>query len=138
MILTFMRFYIIVMASLSLPSFAEQATVEVGKHANVNMDAASMIVSLLLVLLVIVASAWVLKKLNVVTRHSSQLKVVASLPLGTKEKVMVVQVGDEQLLLGVSGQQVNLLKTLDKPISQGNDVNLSFQQIFKQKQQKSE
>lgn len=123
---------------IPLPSFAEQATVEVGKHANVNMDAASMILSLLLVLLLIVASAWVLKKFNMVTKHSSQMKVVATLPLGTKEKVMVVQVGDEQLLLGVSGQQVNLLKTLNKPLPAGADANLSFQQIFKQKQQKSE
>lgn len=126
------------LSSVSLPSFAEEASVEVGKHANVNMDAVSMIMSLLMVLALIVASAWLLKKFNMVAKHSSQMKVVASLPLGTKEKVMVVQVGDEQLLLGVSHQQVNLLKTLDKPISQASDVNLSFQQLFKQKQQKTE
>ncbi|GHF80656.1 flagellar biosynthetic protein FliO [Thalassotalea marina] len=135
---TINRIVFTMLFSLPLTVVAEQTSVEVGKHANVNLDATTMILSLLLVLLLIVASAWLLKKFNMVTTQTSKMKVVATLPLGTKEKVMVVQVGDEQLLLGVSGQQVNLLKTLDKPISQVNDVNLSFQPIFKQKQQKSE
>ena len=44
------------------------------------------------------------------------MKVVSSLPLGAKERLVVVQVGKEQLLLGVSQQQVALIKTLDEPL----------------------
>ena len=100
----------------SVTSLAQEELVEVGKHANVNVDSFSMIMSLLMVLVLIVISAWVLKKFNLVNKSVAGMKVVTSLPLGNKEKLVVVQVGDEQLLLGVSQQQVSLIKTLDKPL----------------------
>ncbi|WP_448546824.1 flagellar biosynthetic protein FliO [Thalassotalea fusca] len=94
--------------------------VEVGKHAGTNVDALSMIMSLLMVLLVIVVSALVLKKFQRVNHASSAMKVVASLSLGTKERIVVVEVNGEQLLLGVSHQQITLLKTLESPIEVSN------------------
>ncbi len=35
------------------------------------------------------------------------MRVIASLPVGYKEKLLVVKVGEQQLLLGVTPQQVN-------------------------------
>lgn len=104
-------------------SLAQEETIEVGRHANVNMDAASMILALLLVLALIVVSAFVLKKFNMINKVSSGMKVIASLPLGSKEKLIVVQIGDEQLLLGVSHQQVTLIKTLDEPLPENSTVS---------------
>lgn len=117
---------------------AEETAVEVGKHANVNMDAASMLLSLLFVLGLILVSAWLLKKFNMVTKQNAAMKVVASLPLGAKERIMVVQVGEEQLLLGVSGQQVNLLKTLDEPLPTKGLNEVAIPQFLQQLKQKSE
>ncbi|WP_286271749.1 flagellar biosynthetic protein FliO [Thalassotalea hakodatensis] len=103
-------------------SLAQENNVEVGKHANVNMDAASMILALLLVLALIVVSAFVLKKFTMINKVSSGMKVIASLPLGSKEKLMVIQVGDEQLLLGVCHQQVTLIKTLETPLPENSPI----------------
>ncbi|MCI2284604.1 flagellar biosynthetic protein FliO [Colwellia sp. MSW7] len=102
-------------AQQSEPSAIEQAP-QVGKHVMANMNASSMILSLLMVLGVIIISAIVLKRFNLTQQNSSQLKVIASLSLGAKERIVVVQIGDEQLVLGVSSQQINLLKNLETPI----------------------
>jgi flagellar protein FliO/FliZ len=104
--------------------------VEVGRHVMGNMDAGSMIVSLLLVLFAIVIVAWILKKLQVGGSTVNGLKVVTSLNLGSKERLVVVQVGEKQLLLGITGQQINLLDTLDKPIEIKSGVPIELSQTL--------
>ncbi|GAA0815648.1 hypothetical protein GCM10009111_14250 [Colwellia asteriadis] len=91
---------------------------QVGKHVMANMDAGSMILSLLMVLALIIVSAFVLKRFNLVQQGGSQLKVITSLSLGAKERVVVVQAGDKQLLLGVTAQQISLLDTLEEPLAE--------------------
>lgn len=97
-------------------SLTVEQTPQVGKHVMANMDASSMILSLLMVLGLIVISALVLKRFNLTQQSSNQLKVIASLSLGAKERVVVVQIGEQQLVLGVCPQQISLLKNLDTPI----------------------
>ena len=92
-------------------------TPEVGKHVMSNMNAGSMILSLLMVLALIIICAFVLKRFNLSQQGISQLKVITSLSLGTKERLMVVQVGEQQLLLGVTAQQITLLETLAEPLT---------------------
>ncbi len=104
--------------------------VEVGRHVMGNMDAGSMIVSLLLVLLAIVIAAWILKKLQVGGSTANGLKVITSLNLGSKERLVVVQVGEKQLLLGLTGQQINLLDTLDEPIEIKSGVPIELSQTL--------
>ena len=91
-------------------------TPEVGKHVMANMDAGSMIISLLMVLCLIIICAWVLKRFNLTQQGVSQLKVVTSLSLGAKERVIVIQAGEQQLLLGVTAQQVTLIERLSEPL----------------------
>lgn len=97
------------------PQVTEQAP-QVGKHVMANMNASSMILSLLMVLGLIIICALVLKRFNFTQQNSAQLKVIASLSLGAKERIIVVQVGEEQLVLGVSSQKISLLKNLETPI----------------------
>lgn len=92
-------------------------TPEVGKHVMANMDAGSMILSLLMVLALIIICALVLKRFNFTQQSVSQLKVVTSLSLGAKERVVVIQAGKQQLLLGVTAQQVTLIERLDEPLA---------------------
>lgn len=106
------------------------ATVEVGRHVMGNIDAGSMILSLLAVLVAIIIAAWILKKLQVGGLAVKGLKVVTSLNLGSKERLVVVQVGEKQLLLGVTGQQINLLETLDEPIEIKSAVTMDFGQTL--------
>ncbi|MGB1198206.1 MAG: flagellar biosynthetic protein FliO [Thalassotalea sp.] len=102
---------------MSLSTVAQEDTVQVGKHANANLDASSMILSLLMVLALIVISAFILKKFNLTAKSVAGMKVITSLSLGPKERLVVVEVQNQQLLLGVSAQQITLLKTLEEPLS---------------------
>jgi flagellar protein FliO/FliZ len=114
---------------------AEESTPVVGKHSGANMDAMSMIVSLLLVLGLIVVCALLVKRFQPMIQMNSGLKVVSSLSLGAKERIVVVQVGDKQLLLGVTSQQISLLENLESPLqkdaSPSSDINSSLLSLFK-------
>ena len=62
---------------------------------------------------------WLLRRLrsaNLLGGHR-QLKVVATLNVGQKERVLVVQVGAQQYLLGVTGQQISCLDKLTQPLA---------------------
>lgn len=44
------------------------------------------------------------------------MKVVASMIAGTKEKIMVIEVGDEQHLIGVTSHNISHLSKLETPL----------------------
>ncbi|MGY0636897.1 MAG: flagellar biosynthetic protein FliO [Paraglaciecola chathamensis] len=77
----------------------------------------SIFLSLLLVIAVVFMLAFIMRRFNVTGGSSGQLKVVASLAAGTKERVLVIEVGDEQHLIGVTAQNINHLAKLDTPIA---------------------
>jgi len=93
-----------------------EKTPEVGKHVNSSMNVGSMIMSLLMVLALIIVSAFILKRFNLTQHSSNHLKIVANLSLGAKERIIIVQIGEQQLVLGVCPQQISLLKDLEEPI----------------------
>lgn len=74
--------------------------------------------ALMVVLLVFWVFARVMKQLQAGQGgvHSS-LQIVATLPLGQRERVVVVQAGDTQLVLGVTASSIQNLHVLDQPIS---------------------
>lgn len=77
-------------------------------------DLIKMLLGLLGVLAVIGALVWLSRRLNVnIPGANQQMKVVSALSIGIKEKLIVVQVDGERLLLGVTPQSIRLLKTLD-------------------------
>lgn len=74
-------------------------------------------VGLALVLLLIFAAAWFVRRFTVLPGVSSgAMRVLSVLPMGQREKLVLVQVGEEQLLLGVSPGRITTLHVLDKPI----------------------
>ena len=81
-----------------------------------DIDILQWLLSLFVVLAVILMLAWIAKKSRVFGSNHQQLQVVATLPLGPKERIMVIKVGNEQVLVGVTGQQISLLKELPQPL----------------------
>jgi flagellar protein FliO/FliZ len=77
----------------------------------------SVFLSLLVVIAIIFAFAYVMRRFNVASAGHGQMRVVASMSAGTKEKVMVIDVGGEQHLLGITAHNINHLATLKTPIS---------------------
>ncbi|AKC87977.1 flagellar biosynthetic protein FliO [Pseudoxanthomonas suwonensis] len=73
--------------------------------------------ALLLVLGLILGLAWLLRRLpGAGLRPADGLRVVASLQLGAKERAVVVEVGGQQLLLGVTPAGISRLHELPQPL----------------------
>ncbi len=76
----------------------------------------TVILGLAVVLGMIVAVAWLFKRLSGgVLGMSSRVRVMGGAMVGPKERVVIVEVEGEWLVLGVTAQQVNLLNKLPKP-----------------------
>ena len=86
------------------------------------------LVSCFLVIGLILALAWLLKKSRLVPALAqNQLRVISVLPLGNREKLLVVKVGEQQLLIGVTPQQVNFLYRLETPLDESQPQAFSQQ-----------
>lgn len=76
------------------------------------------LLSLVLILgLLIYGSRWVIKKNNI-TMKSKHIKIVDRVMLGQDKSIVVADIFNKLYILGISGQQITLLKEL-------NDVELT-------------
>lgn len=77
-------------------------------------DIAQWLLALLLVLALFFLSVWLLRKSgSLAFVGKSQLAVLAGLSLGMREKLVLVKVGEKQLLLGVSSGRIDKLLELE-------------------------
>ncbi|WP_415900073.1 flagellar biosynthetic protein FliO [Neptuniibacter sp. QD48_11] len=75
-----------------------------------------LLLGLLFVIGMIFILSWCFRRFSGVTPMARHMKVLSVLPLSTREKAVLVQVGDKQLLLGVAPGRVSHLHAFDKPI----------------------
>ncbi len=89
--------------------------------------------ALMAVLALIYALAWFVKrKQGVHGMGNLAMKTVAVLPMGVKEKIILVEVGGKQILLGMTPSNINTLATFDEPIiSTQAQSSVSFAQKLK-------
>lgn len=72
------------------------------------------IVGLLIVLSVFFLCVWGMRKLGGMTANGSEkMRIVGGLPLGMREKVILLQVGKKQLILGVTPGRIDTLHVLE-------------------------
>lgn len=88
---------------------------------------------LVLILALIFGLAWLVNKTRVgqVAAGGKQLQMLAMMPLGTKEKIAIIQAGDQQIVIGITAQQISTLSVLDTPISVEQKSPASFGEILK-------
>jgi flagellar protein FliO/FliZ len=73
---------------------------------------------LIMVVVIIFVLAWLIKKMNLTPQSQSGLiKVVAGLNLGARERVVLLEVGGEQILVGLCAGRMDNLHTLKMPIN---------------------
>lgn len=82
----------------------------------------SIFMSLLVVIGMVFMLAVIMRRFNVTHTGGGQMKVVASMMAGSKERIIVLQVGDEQHMVGVTAQNINHLAKLDTPLPQTQDT----------------
>jgi len=90
----------------------------------------SVMFSLILVVAIIFLIAWSMRRMGgKVFKTNSAIKVISGISMGSREKVVLVQVGKQQLLLGVAPGRVQTLHVLQDPVESDvsdNDSDGSF------------
>lgn len=72
---------------------------------------------LVIIILIIVLLTWMLKKISGININSSgTIKIVTSIHVGQREKVTLVQVGDKQILLGITPSSITNLHVMENNI----------------------
>ena len=102
------------------------------------------ILSLLLVLAAVVVVAWILKRVSL-PQHGAgnMLKVISGVAVGQRERIVLVEINDTWLVVGVAPGQVRTLHSMPKtelPIPQTGALNTesgkTFQSWLKQVMEK--
>lgn len=89
---------------------------------------------LLCVLFIILLLSWVIKRLNLVQLASVKgFSSIATMTVGPKERVTLLKVGEQHLLLGVGAGAVTLLYDFGTELPQGFDLKekTSFAHLLK-------
>jgi flagellar protein FliO/FliZ len=107
---------------LAAPAHAQQTANTVAAKTSPELFSASylfqVVGSLLLVFVCLFVVVYFLKRFNGVSAGSSSaLRVIGSASLGQREKVVLLEVGGEQLLIGVAPGAVRTLHVLKEPIA---------------------
>lgn len=101
------------------PSSSETVAA-VSKHAADPLGFSSLLqltLGMLVVLGLIVGIAWLLKRSGrFQVAAGGGLKILGGLSMGARERVVLIQVGEAQLLLGVAPGSVKTLHVLDTPL----------------------
>lgn len=115
----FIRLLMLLLLTASMPVMAADTPSPIGMAGEV-MDGGFMlqfIAGLGFVVLCIVGLAWILKRAGGLQSSArGALRVIDGVALSTRERLVLVQVGDQQVLLGVAPGRVNRLHVLDEPV----------------------
>lgn len=75
--------------------------------------------------------SWLLKRLKLVPGVAvSNFKILSVLAVGQKEKIILVKAGDEQLLVGVTAQNISLIHKLEKPLELQESSGDGFKKVL--------
>ncbi len=80
------------------------------------VDAMSMLLALAAIVALILGLAFLVRRLQGVRQsQGSGIEVVTSRMLGPRERLVLLQVADQQVLVGINGQSMNALATFPAP-----------------------
>lgn len=104
-------------ALLAQTGNAETAAANISRSTVGAGSVLQMVAGLALVVVLIFALAWAVRRfghINVNARGA--LRVVGALSMGSRERVVLIEAGDKQILLGVAPGRVQTLHVLEEPI----------------------
>lgn len=107
----------LVWAAESAPTLAPAAAPMLASSGSLSSQLGQMLLGLLLVIGLIFLLAWLLRRVQRVGPRGAQvIKLLASQALGPRERLVLVQVGTEQVLLGLSAGRITPLHVLKEPV----------------------
>lgn len=87
-----------------------------------------LILGLLFVIALILLLAWIARRSLGVTQTGRHMRIITGLPLGAREKIILVEVGKEQILLGVAPGRVSLITRFEEPVVESAESDGAFGQ----------
>ncbi|MDQ2078085.1 flagellar biosynthetic protein FliO [Marinimicrobium sp. ABcell2] len=113
------RLHLLTLIALAFPLWANAESAKpdtpvVGTSAHL----LNMTLGLLLIVGLILGLAWLLRRFgqSSMFSHQKAIKIVAAMALGTRERLVVVDVGGQQILLGVTAREINTLHVFEEPV----------------------
>lgn len=74
-------------------------------------------VGLVVVVALIYGCAWIIRRMNGMTgMNNGAIKIVSVMALGTRERIALIEVGGQQILLGITPSTVRTLHVFDEPV----------------------
>ena len=101
---------------LALPAMAAEPVASMSS-AGIGAQMSKLLLGLLLVIGLIFLLAWLLRRVQQLNPRGNQaIKLISSHALGPRERLVLVQVGSEQVLLGLSAGRIAPLHVLKEPV----------------------
>jgi len=80
------------------------------------------VAGLVFVLFMVIAIAWMVRRVGGIRLSGGNgLNVICGMSMGARERVVLIQVGEEQILIGVSPGRIQTLHVLENPIDLKNN-----------------
>lgn len=99
-----------------LPVLAQAAASAPAADSSIAGGLLQVFLALLLILFLIVAAAWLMRRFSLLpTAAGGLMRVVSGVMVGQRERVVIVEVQGQWLVLGVTAQNVNLLSSFPRP-----------------------
>jgi len=104
------------------PVVTVQPTQQGTRSDQFNGSPFTVVIALAFVVALIFATAWVLRKAGGgALTGSANMRIIAGISVGTREKVLLVDVGGKQVLIGVAPGRVSSLHCFDEPVLSGTE-----------------
>ncbi|MGM0767139.1 MAG: flagellar biosynthetic protein FliO [Pseudomonadota bacterium] len=72
---------------------------------------------LLAVIAIIYGCAWIIRRMNGMTGMNNQaIKVVSVMALGARERIALIEVGGQQILVGITPSTIRTLQVFEQPV----------------------
>ncbi len=77
----------------------------------------SVVMALFGIIVLIFAISWFVKRFGQGGFTQNQhIKIIATMPLGTRERIVLIEAGGQQLLLGITAAAINTLHVFNEPV----------------------
>jgi flagellar protein FliO/FliZ len=130
-----MRLVALIFALMALPALAQESAPAIAPSSLFTGDYLLQVLgSFVVVILLLVAVLVLLKRFNgVSTSMGGDMRVVSSVGVGQRERAVLLQVGEQQVLLGVGPGNVRALHVFDEPAvtATPSSTTTSFSDVWK-------
>jgi flagellar protein FliO/FliZ len=108
------------LGAFSLANASDKAAQTVAKTVGEPLSTSNLLqvmFGLIIVLAIIVAGAFLLRRFgSFTTSANGALKVLAGLSIGPRERIVLLQAGEKQLVVGIAPGRIQTLCELDEPV----------------------